>query len=422
MWALPEGGKHFRTPRRGLGPWAVSAGLLVAALGCATRAPVAPAGAGAPFVLTFWCGPPLAVIDDARLAQVAEAGFTTVGAPCEGRRDEAGNRRLLALAGRHGLGVWVADDRLYAAAAGAPDAASLTAAVVQSYRDAPALAGYVVADEPTVADFPQLAPVVAALGAADAGRLAYVNLLPDYVTPENLGAASYADYLEQYITAVHPRALSVDYYPFGEQRDRSSFFANLDAVREAARRHDLPFVWIMLAMPHGPYRDPTEGELAWQAFHALAYGARGISYFAYWTPPPGEWRHRRGLIEHGEPTARYAEAQRLNRRLRAVGDALTGWRSLAVADSAGAVAAPLPIGPLQAVDGGDFTIGIFGDGGGHLAALVVNRDYRAAATATLRLRDGEPAPELLTARGWQPMAGRQLGLDPGGARLVRWAR
>jgi hypothetical protein len=371
-------------------------------------------------VLTFWCGPPLGVVDDARLAEIAAAGFTTIGAPCEGELDEAGNRRLLGLAARHALRVWVADHRLYAAAAGAPDPETLARAVAASYRDAPALDGYVVADEPTVEAFPRLAPVVAALGAADPARLAYVNLLPDYIPPVDLGAPSYADYLEGFVTTVRPRALSVDYYPFGEHRDRSSFFANLAALRDTALRHDLPFLWIILAMPHGPYRDPTAAELAWQAFHALAYGARGISYFTYWTPPPDDWNHRRGIIEHGRPTARYAEVQRLNRQLRAVGDALEGWRSLAVADSRGEVATPLPIGPLAAVDGGAFTIGLFGDGRGAMAALVVNRDYRAPATATLRPRPDTPSPRLLTADGWQPMAAFALPLDPGGARLVRW--
>ena len=394
--------------------------LLGACAGCALRSPHGPRAARGHFVLTFWCGPPLHVIDDARLAEVAAAGFTTVGAPCEGDFDEAGNRRLLALAARRGLCVGVGNTRIYTAAAGSPDAVALADAVVASYRDAPALDGYVVADEPTVENFPSLAPVVAALGAADPTRLAYVNLLPDYIPPINLGAASYADYLEQFVATVRPRILSVDYYPFGEHKDRSTFFANLSALRDTALRHDLPFLWIMLAMPHGPYRDPTEAELAWQAFHALAYGARGISYFTYWTPPAGDWNHRRGLIEDGRPTARYAEAQRLNRQLRAVGDALDGWRSLAVADSRGEMATPLPIGPLQAVDGGAFTIGLFGDGHGGIAALVVNRDYRAAATATLRLRPGTSLPRLLTPQGWQPQATLDLPLEPGGARLVRW--
>ena len=56
-------------------------------------------------------------------------------------------------------------------------------------------------------------------------------------------------------------------------------------------RHDVPFLLIVQAMPHGPYRDPTEAELAWQVHHALAFGARGISYFTYWTPVRRGRRH-----------------------------------------------------------------------------------------------------------------------------------
>jgi hypothetical protein len=327
---------------------------------------------------------------------------------------------MLTLAARHGLHAWVADHRLYAAGNGAPDAAALVAAVVAAYGDAPALDGYVVADEPTTAQFARLQIAVAALRDDDPQRLAYINLLPDYVLPPQLGADSYADYLERFVAEVHPGLLSVDYYPFGKHKDRSTFFANLAALRETALRHDLPFLWITLAMPHGPYRAPSEAEMSWQAFHALAYGARGVSYFTYWTPSPGDSNHHRGLLDGGRLTARYFQVQRLNRELRAIGGALTGWRSLAVADSRGEIATPLPIGPLAGVDGGDFTIGLFGDGGDGIAVLLVNRDYRDGATATLRLREGTPPPLELVDGHWQRARSLSWVIEPGGARLLRF--
>ncbi len=387
---------------------------------CAARAPQASGGASRPFILTFWCAPPLRELDDGRMAEIAAAGFTTVGAPCEGDLDPGENARVLALAARHGLRVWVADHRLYQAAAGAPQAAALVDAVVASYRDAPALDGYVVADEPTTATFPQLAPVVAALRRADPGRVAYINLLADYIPPKLLKAESYADYLERFVVEVQPALLSVDYYPFGKHKDRSTFFANLAALRETALRHDLPFLWIALALPHGPYRTPSEAELSWQAFHALAYGARGVSYFTYWTPPSDARHRRRAFFDDGKPTERFFQVQRINRQLRAVGDALAGWRSLAVADSRGEVATPLPIGPLAGVDGGNFTVGFFGDDSGRIAALLVNRDYHDGATATLRLRDSAPLTEELIDGRWQPAPSVSWLIEPGGARLVRW--
>lgn len=411
--------RNRTSPRRARLALVAVAALLSA---CSVRPAGHDAAAAHPFILTFWCAPPLPVLDDGRMAEIAAAGFTTIGAPCEGDLDPAENLRMLALAERHGLRAWVADHRLYSAAAGAADGAALTAAVVDTYRAAPALAGYVVADEPITSQFPRLAPVVAALRAADPARLAYINLLPDYVPPRLLEAESYPDYLERFVAEVRPELLSVDYYPFGKHKDRSSFFANLSALRDTALRHDLPFLWIALAMPHGPYRAPSEGEISWQAFHALAYGARGVSYFTYWTPSgESDWHHRRGLLDDGRLTARYFQVQRINRQVRAAGDALAGWRSLAVADSRGEVAAPLPIGPLAGVDGGDFTIGFFGDGHDGIAALVVNRDYRDGATATLRLRDGVAPPLELIAGRWQPARSLSWVIEPGGARLLKWS-
>ncbi len=405
----------------------VAAGALMCAIllgACSTGPPVRPpAWTPQPLVVTFWCAPPLAAIDDARLAEIAAAGFTTIGAPCGDDLAPADNHRLLAGAARHGLRVWLADHRIYEASHGRADPAGAAAAAAE-FRDAPALDGYVVADEPTVEQFAPVAATVRALRAADPARLAYVNLLPDYVPPRLLGTTSYAEYLERFAREVGPQLLSVDYYPFGEQRDRSSFFANLDALRDTARRHDLPFLWIVLAMPHGPYRDPTAAELAWQVFHALAYGARGISYFTYWTPAMGDdWNARHGIIANGRPTPRYAEVRQLNHTVRALGAALAGWRSIAVADSEGAIALPLPLGPLAGIGGGPITVGLFGDGHGGVAALLVNRDYRAATTATVRLRDGVAAPETLdlaTGR-WTPAPpALRWELAPGAARLLRW--
>jgi hypothetical protein len=400
--------------------------LLAAALltiaGCAAHPPApAPSWQPPPFLTTFWCAPPLDQLDDARLGEIAAAGFTTIGAPCSGPLTVEDNRRVLAGAARHGLRMWVSDYRLHAVARGELDATDAVAAVVADYRDTAALDGYFVADEPTAAGFAPVGTAVRALRAADPARLAYVNLLPIYIPPPLLDAASYDAYLAQFVSDVDPQLLSVDHYPFGHERDRSTFFANLDAVRSAARRADLPFLWIVLAMPHGPYRDPTEAELAWQVFHAMAFGARGVSYFAYWTPPPVEWDFRHGLIEHGRPTRHYDEATRINATARALGTALQGWHSLAVADSTGEVAAPLPIGPLAAVDGGRVTIGLFGDGNGGIAALLVNRDYREPIVATMHVRDGASAPDAFdtTDSTWRA-GGLQFPLAPGQAKLLRW--
>jgi hypothetical protein len=377
------------------------------------------------FIVTFWCAPPSSQFDDARAAEIAAAGFTTVGAPCEGGLERAANLAVLDVAARHGLRVWVGDHHISPLTVGQPGWSELLAAAIAAYRSHPALAGYVVADEPTADEFAAVAAVVAALRAADPAHLAYVNLLPNYIPAKNLGAESYEAYLDSFVTTVRPELLSVDYYPFGKEKDRSTFFANLTALRDTALRHQVPFLLIVLAMPHGPYRDPSEAELAWQVHHALAFGARGISYFAYWTPKnddDDDWNNRYGLIENGRPTLHYFQIARLNQSLRALGAALASYRSIAVADSIGEIGVGFPIGPIDAIDGGPITAGLFGDPAGRLAVLLVNRDYRYGVTAGLRLHPGAPLPEVFdpSQRRWQAAGGTSFILAPGDARLLRW--
>jgi hypothetical protein len=300
------------------------------------------------------------------------------------------------------------------------------ARAVADYRDHPALAGYFVDDEPVAGEFSVLSQIVGRLRELDPDHLAYVNLLPDFIPPKNLGTGTYGEYVERFLVEVQPRLLSYDYYPFGREKgkkkDRSSYFANLTSIRAAALRHDVPFMLIVLAMPHGPYRDPSEAELAWQVFHALAFGARGISYFTYWTPPAGgKWNNRYGLVENGKRTLHYYQVARLNRTLSTLAAQLATSKSIAVADSQGEIGIPFPVGPIEAIEGGPITAGLFGGPNGELSVLLVNRDYEYGVTAKLRLRGDATPPQVfdVESRRWRESE-LSFMLPPGGARLLRW--
>src|SRR5262249_40727433 len=132
-----------------------------------------------------------------------------------------------------------------------------------------------------------------------------------------------------------------------------------------ALRADIPFAAIVLATPHGPYRDPTEADLRWQVYTALACGARGILYFTYWTPESDVWNFHDGILdEKGRRTTHYAQVQNINRHLNARG------RTLARLHSEGVyLAGELPIGTqglpaggtVREVTGGEVVVGLFRD-------------------------------------------------------------
>lgn len=124
--------------------------------------------------------------------------------------------------------------------------------LVDEGRGSPAVAGYFLADEPGEPDFAALGKAVAAVKKLAPGKLAYINLFPDYATlgaPDlsQLGTTSYADYLEQYVRQVHPQFLSYDNYRIPYSLDQkkpaiaSDYYTNLLEIRRVAMEHNLPF-------------------------------------------------------------------------------------------------------------------------------------------------------------------------------------
>ena len=411
---------------------AVAAVLVVLLPGCVPRRPPAPplaplpAAPARPFFITFWCGPPLAEFTDARAAEIAAAGFDVVGPPCEGVMTPALTARALDVAARHGLRMWIKDPRIDQLHGLAPDYQAQTAAVVEEFGGHPALDGYFLIDEPHREQFEDLGLVVTALRQRDPARVPYVNLLPDYIGADALGTDTYAEHVDDFIAVVRPTLLSVDYYPFQHHVDRDSFFANLALIRDRAQRAGIPWLLIIQALPHGPYRDPTPAELSWQVFNGLAFGARAISYFTYWTPVhvryAERWNFRRGLIEGGVATDKLAVARDLNAAARAIAGQLDGYASTAVVDADGAFGAPLPRSPVAAIAGGGATLGLFAAADGRRAGLLVNRDYRAARTLRIvPTADAPPAEAFDPASGeWHPAADQTFDLPAGGAQLIRW--
>lgn len=404
--------------------------LLLVLPGCVPRRPLPPPMPPLPprpFFVTCWCGPPLAELTDARAAELAAAGFDVVGPPCEGKITPALTRRALDVAARHGLKMWVNDARVDQYHGLKPDWEAQLADLVADLGAHPAVDGYFIIDEPGRDQFADLGLVVTRLRALDPTRVPYINLLPDYVPPAAWGTRTYAEHVDWYLAEVHPPLLSVDVYPFKESGDRPSYFANLALIRDRARGAGVPWLLIVQAMPHGPYRDPTPAELSWQVFHGLAFGARAISYFTYWTPVqvPGaaDWRFRRGLVEHGVATDKLATVRDLNATARAIADQLDGWTSIAVIDSAGGFGDPLPVPPIAALAGGTATVGVFAAPDGTRAALVVNRDYRAAAEIALVTQPGAPVAEAFdpATRQWRAAPDARFTLAAGGAQLVRWS-
>ncbi|MGC8667424.1 MAG: hypothetical protein ACP5VE_04825 [Chthonomonadales bacterium] len=386
------------------------------------------------FPISFWCGPPPRFVSPERFKQVAAAGFNLAMPACEGPHTPDVNLRILDACKAAGIKAFVMDQRMPQRVTGEPDARARLDAIVKDYGHHPALAGYFITDEPGANAFDGLAEVVRYLREKDPAHPAYINLFPNYASPQQLDAATYEEYLNRFIRTVHPFVVSYDHYHFLKGSDRPGFFANLNQVREAAQDANLPFWQIVLAVPHLNYRPLTEAEKRWEAMHTLAYGGKGLMYFTYWTPSgnPSEWGP--AIISYdGTPTPQYDEVRRINADVRAIGRYLLNSVFVTVFQngplSPGGTARQ-PGTPVAFRDQSEVTAGLF-RADTHLYTLLVNRNYKAAVTTEALFSCGSHRVQHLD-RGtgrWIEVKGTRTAdgdlsvlvtLAPGDGELYRW--
>jgi hypothetical protein len=143
------------------------------------------------FVIGLW-NPPATSVDLAeRYKEIAEANFNLVIKTAGTTAQEQ-----LELCKRFGLNALINAD-------GPPE----------KFPDGPACWGYHLADEPGPGSFPGLASRTEAIPKSHPGRLAYVNLLPNYAPNWAVGDAGYEEYVARFIREVKADVLSMDHYP-----------------------------------------------------------------------------------------------------------------------------------------------------------------------------------------------------------------
>ncbi len=397
--------------------------------GCAGTARGVPGGDAAPpsprfeqdrFAVGFWVDPPLDARAEERYQEIADAHFTMIIGSAAGG-DRKALERQFALCRKHDLKAVVF----------APGIAP------GELPEDPACWGYALRDEPSAEDFPALREQVDAVRRARPGRLAYINLFPNYATPKQLGTPTYEEHVARFVAEVGVDVLSMDHYPVfkpdGDGRD--GYCENLAVMRKHALGAGIPFWNFFNTMPYGPQTDPTEDQLRWQIYASLTHGARGVLYFCYYTPVSHEFPKGGAIIARdGRPTRHYGQAQRINAQLKHLGPVLmrltsTDVRRVLPGDDPAGVLANTPIRNItrDAVDPpNDYLVGVFTHEDGRRAVMLMN--YRHALTAWPTVEFDAPPDQVrevdknvggeIPVRDDSPeMPGIQVSLDAGEGRL-----
>ena len=312
--------------------------------------------------------------------------------------------------------------------------------------------GFQITDEPPVSEFNNVAKLVA--DAKAAGQMAFVNLLPNYATPTQLGAATYGDYLSIYMKIVKPNILCVDHYPnFDEtttsNKTKKGYILNLLALRKASMSvtPSLPFWNFFNSMPYQSYYDVSESQLRWQIWTSVAIGSRGVLYFCYWTPngftkgqaimtpTPSNAPMSSISIANQSPSHKYYMVQRINSKLKVLGNWLLKKNSSAVVQTSGVKSTQLFNLNWDSINGSDtginseFMLGCYDN---NETILLVNQDSNHPALATVHFSpwsngtmyevdpmSGIASPALDDA---PLMSGFQIALIAGDARLFTWIK
>ena len=362
------------------------------------------------FAIGFWVDPPADKDMEKHYAEIAEADFTfTLGV--FGATTTNAISRQVAYCEKYGLKAIVS-------MAGLPPERLPTNS---------ACWGYFLADEPGTEAFAGLQKQVAAIHLACPGKLAFINLYPNY----SMSAKNYADYLARFMAEVHPDVLSMDHYPhFLPNADgREAYCENLDSMRRESLAAGIPFWNFFNTMPYGDHSDPTEAQLRWQIYASIAYGAKGIMYFCYWTPAGGEFPKGGAIIARaGKRTRHYDEAKRINAAIKNLGPTLMRLTSVSVIriKAESDLATALKDCPLGSITPGNYLIGIFKHSDGRRAVLLNNYEFAYSAWPTVTF-DCDPAQvlEVRPEDGKEKpveddspdMAGLQISLDAGLGRL-----
>lgn len=256
------------------------------------------------FPLVAWVGVNNSNITLKRFQELKESGITI---NCSRYRHVDSVQKALDFAQQVGVKILI----------DCPELTSNTAQTVRRFKDHPANAGYFLKDEPSTALIPSLKDLATRIESIDNSRFCYINLFPNYTFPDQYHAATYDLYISRFVSEIPLKILSFDHYPVVSAHLRFNWYQNLEIIRDEARKASIPFWAFAMTTAHNEYPVADLNQIRLQVYSNLAYGAKGIQYFTYWTPSIEDYRS--GPIERdGTRTIVYEYLKQMNSEIKAL--------------------------------------------------------------------------------------------------------
>ena len=306
-----------------------------------------------------------------------------------------------------------------------PELKTETEETVRLFMNHPAVAGYMLKDEPSRTDFPELGDWVKKIRALDDKHFCYINLYPNHAYLGR-GTKTYEEYVNLFLKEVPVQLLTFDDYPILGDSVRADWYENLETIAKASKDYQKPFWAFALSVAHGFYPLPTMEHLRLQVFSNLAYGAQGIQYFTYWTPPADTtWNFNNGPISHaGKKTIVYDRVRQMSNEIIALSSVFLGAKLVSVVHTGKDIPLgtkrlsnlPAPIETLKTEGLGAVVSTLKKDGKIYL--VVVNRDFKNPMK--LNLKASKKIKQVFKNGKIKSIISETINIEPGDLAIFSW--
>ena len=281
----------------------------------------------------FW--PPTEnYITDEQYKLIADAGVTWVmGAGEETLSTPENQAKMLELCAKYGLGMTINDGNFGGSLTSKTEAQ--IAAAVAKYQNVPGAYGFYILDEPLNPN--GFLDAYIALKKAAPNAYMHLNFLPDAAYGSTaIYKAQMEDWCRLAAAAGYPQDyLMFDRYPFPLQAgsmDRAGFFQNTRSCYEVGLKNDVKTgMYIQTVSQTAAFRRPTDSEIRYEMYAALAFGYKQLSFFTWFTPANRSEPFADGIISaDGKPNAHYETVKTINHEILAIGETLVKCDALEV--------------------------------------------------------------------------------------------
>ena len=280
----------------------------------------------------FWPPTP-EYINDEQYQLIADAGVNWVlGAGEETLANPEAQKKMLELCAKYGIGMTVSDGNFGNNLLNKTDAQ--IAKYVGNYNNVPGAYGFYILDEP----FNPNNYVSAYLSLKKANPDAYMHL--NFLPGGAYGSQEvYYDQMNDWCVLCANGGYDVDYlifdnypFPLSGEMNRQGFMENLRTCHDVGLANGVKTgTYIQTVCQEVAFRRPSNSEIRYEMYLALAFGYKQLSFFTWFTPVNRSEPFADGIISaDGVPNKHYEAIKTINHEILAIGDILVKCDALEI--------------------------------------------------------------------------------------------